>query len=69
MGASGAEEKQRNWISLWPLPAGSSLMPLVIHHEWTRSPGSSEDSPESCDVELWRMGLGSPPHEVGALGL
>ena len=69
MGASGAEEMQRNWISLWPLSTGPSLMPLVIHPEWTRPPGSSEDSPENWDVELWRMGLGSPQHEAGALGL
>ena len=58
LGASGAEEIQRHLMSLWPLPTGPSLMLLVIHLEWTRSPGSSEDSPESWDVELWRMGLG-----------
>ena len=72
MGASGAEEIQRNWISLWPLPTGPSLMPLVIHPEWTRSPGSSEDSPESWDVELWRLELwgseAGPGSEAGTGG-
>ena len=35
VGDSAAEEIQRNVLSLWPLPTGPSLMPLVIHPEWT----------------------------------
>ena len=62
VGASGAEEIQRNLVSLWPLPTGPSLMPLVIHPEWTQSPGSSEDSPESWECGALEGVAGIAPH-------
>ena len=37
-------------------------MPLVIHPEWTESPGSSEDSPESWECGALEGVAGIAPH-------